>query len=179
MKKFSVVLMITMLVFCLGAIGRAKPALNRAPEQEKAQTQETAPVAQAIAASFEEAVNSIAGGDFVGGISLLLDITLLTGPEESLPEGFKDKIVQAKSEFAVNDLAAGGRNVREALKIWNPDAEVELTTGDESEAENPAPLARIFKGKIMSARDLMVEGDVKSAVTTILQALLMLSPAQD
>ena len=172
MRKWMI--LIVALVFVFGCGKREK---EEAAEAAAVSSETVAPVSQVIDGNFESAINSIAEGDISRGVGMLLDITLLTGPDSDLPEGFKDRIEQARTSYQANDMAAGGEYVREALKIWNPSGEEEDVSGD---VENmiPGPVAQIFRNKIIAARDLMKQGDAKTAVATILEALSLLSPAK-
>jgi len=174
MKKWMVVFTAAALVF-----GCAQGDTPEARKGTSPAAQENASVAQAAAGHFDEAISGIAGGDVVKGVSLLLEIILLSGPEESFPEGFKAKIEEAHADFGVGDFAAGGADIREALRIWDPAAEAEAKAAGEGESGNQAALAQIFKDKLMAARDQLAQGNAKAAVKGILQALLMLSPAPE
>ncbi|MBN2399447.1 MAG: hypothetical protein JXI33_03810 [Candidatus Aminicenantes bacterium] len=166
MKKWMVVFAMASLVFCCGQADAAEET-----------AQEQVPVAQAAAKYFDEALASIAGGDVGKGVNLLLEIILLSGPEESFPEGFKAKIEQTRADIGSGDYAAGGTGIRDALRIWDPAAEAEAKAAVKRESENQTPLGQIFKDKLTASRDLFVQGDRKAAVKGILQALLLLSPA--
>lgn len=174
MNKWMVVITAAALVF-----GCAQGDAPDARAGTSPAAQDPASVAQAAAGHFDEAIADIAGGDVVQGVNLLLEIILLTGPEESFPEGFKAKIEEAHADFGIGDFAAGGADIRQALKIWDPTAEAESKAAVETESENQAALAQIFKDKLTAARDLLAQGEAKAAVTGILQALLMLSPAPE
>jgi hypothetical protein len=175
MKKWMVLFVAAILIIGCGQ-GEKEDAVKaevKGPDQES-----VAPVAQTIAGNFEGAMSSIAAGEISKGIGMLLDITMLTGPETVLPEGFKDSIEKARAAYEANDMAAGGESVRSALKIWNPKSEGEETdVAGDAESSTPGPIAQIFKEKLTTAQNLMKEGDAKAAVSTILKALLLLSPA--
>lgn len=173
MKKWMVLIIAAVFVFGCGQGEKEETVMAdiKAPVQDN-----VAPVAQTIAGNFEGAMASIAQGEIGKGIGMLLDITLLTGPETDLPAGFKDSIEKARASYESNDMASGGDRIREALKIWSPAVEEEKMS-DSAETQSPAPIAQIFKDQLTKARDLMKEGDAKAAVSTILKALLLLSPA--
>jgi len=171
MKKWM--LFIVVLVFVFGC-GQGEK--EEAPEAEVVSKETVAPISQEIDGNFEGAMDSIAGGEIGRGIGMLLDITLLTGPVSDLPEGFKDRIEQARASYQADDMAAGGEHVRQALKIWNPSGVEEAVSGN-VETGMPGPVAQIFRDKILTARESMKQGDAKTAVATILEALLLLSPA--
>lgn len=166
MKKRLAVLSASWLVFCW-VPGHAAGAA----------AQEQTSLAQAVAGRFDEAIACISGGEMEKGVDLLLGIILISGPEESFPEGFKARIEAARADVASGDLSAGIEDMRKALTLWEPAAEAEFKAGSEGESGNRAPLGRIFKDKLTTAEDLLILGEAKAAVTGILQALLLLSPA--
>jgi hypothetical protein len=148
-----------------------------APGETASPQEAVAPVAETISGKFDAAMTSIAEGDIGRGAGSLLDITLLAGPEAELPEGFKDAIERARAAFAADEVAAGREHVGAALKIWDPEKEKATPAGG-AEAETPGPVSQLFRDKIVAARDLMARGEAKSAVTSILEALLLLAPAR-
>jgi hypothetical protein len=163
-------------IAALLALGCGQPEKGEAPEKVASPEGTVAPVAEMIGGKFEGALTSIAEGDIGSGVGMLLDITLLTGPEAGLPEGFKDAIERARAAFAANDMAGGRKQVVAALGIWNPERG-EDAAAPGPDTGTPGPLAQLVRDKIVAARDLMTRGDSKSSVTAILEALLLLSPA--
>jgi len=156
--------------------GRGGPE-SRAPESA-APEEAVPPVAVKVGAMFDEALTAISGGEIGRGAATLLDITLVTGPETERPAGFAEQIELARAGFASDDTAAGLDHVAAALKIWDPDRGEEFVApGSETEGA-PAPVAELFKDRITAAKGLMMEGDAKAGVASILEALLLLGPAR-
>ncbi len=172
MRKWPVLAIAGLLAFGCGPSDK-----EAAPEKVASPGETIAPLAEIIAEKFDGAMTSFAEGDIGRATGMLLDITLLVGPETDLPEGFKKEIEQSRGAYAANDLAAARGHIGTALKIWNPEkGGGEVAPGPDS--GTPGPLAQLLRDKLVAARDLMARGDAKSAVTTILEALLLLSPAR-
>jgi hypothetical protein len=151
-------------------------ARNSEVPGETASPQESvAPLAEKVGEMFDGAVEAIAEGDISRGVRTLLDITLMTGPEAGLPEGFKAEIDRAKEAFAENDTPGGREHIVAALKIWDPEKAEAAAVGN-VESGTPVPVAQAFKDKILAARDLMIRGEAKSAATAILEALQVIFP---
>ena len=158
------------------ALSCGQPQKGETPEKVASPGGTIASLSETISGKFDGALTSIAEGDIGSGLGMLLDITLLTGPEAGLPEGFKDAIERARAAYAADDMAGGREHVVAALGIWNPDRG-EDAAAPRQDTGTPGPLAQLFRDKIVAARDLMTQGDSKSAVTAILEALLLLGPA--
>jgi len=153
-----------------GTEGRT--AENAAPQEA------VAPVAAKVGEMFDEVVTAISGGDIGQGVETLLDITLMAGPESERPAGFAEEIDKARAVFSAGDMAVGLDHVRAALEIWDPERAGAVAAPGTDSGTTPAPVAQVFKDKITAARDLMAQGEAKSGVAAILEALLLLGPAR-
>ena len=175
MKQLLIILVAGLLIAACGD-GREETPQSGEPVEAGG---EITPVARTIAGSFDAAVERISLGDASGGVGLLLDIPLMTGPEQSLPAGFKQHIEQARTAFAANDRAAFAAALRAALLAWIPDWSEDRKPLPGGKNHEPAPLARVFLDRIHSARELMKKGEAEPAVTVLLEALLLIQPASE
>lgn len=173
MKQWLIVMVAGLLLTACGD-GHEKPSQSG----EAVEAGEVAPVARTIDGSFGAAIEHISLGDVSGGIGLLLDIPLMTGPEQSLPTGFKRHIELARTAYATNNRTGFAAELRAALRAWNP-GWLPQDRKPHSSGKNPppAPPARIFLDRVENARELMKNGEAEPAVTVLLEALLLVQPA--
>ena len=160
MKKWIWILLIVILlvfVFCKGE-----------EDQER-----IGPVALAVEENITDAVNLLKEDRASEGINLLLDIVLISRPENKAPSGFIDHIKSAKQSFQEGNLSEGGRFIHNALLIID-----QGRAGKEakSETEEIAPLAQIMEQKIMEAKEAFIQGDADKGSHLLLESILIIAP---
>ncbi len=175
MKKWIIVPAICLLLLSACSKGDSpEPA-----EEATAPAEESiGAVAAQIAANLDDAKASLSEGEIAKGLGMLLDVTLLTRPEDQLPEGFKETITSAREAFNRMDFAAGGESVAEAWQIWSSETGLSSETrAGEAEAERtPAPVAEGMSKLIDASKEDFKQGLANEGVAKILQALLLISP---
>lgn len=141
-------------------------------------------IAQQIATNIQSAQEELASGNVSEGAGLLLDAVLLTRSSERWPEGFEEKLADAKKQFQGSNLKDGVGSITEALELFKANTELleELDkqkpkqTGEAQTEEAPARIAEFIKNNLNSALEKFKEGDADRGVILILEALTIFAP---
>ena len=178
MKKW--IIASTIILFISTACNKGESpsasAEKAVPAETSAQEKIGALAAQ-IAANLEDAKSFISRGEISQGLSRLLDVVLLTRPDEALPSGYKERIESARESFDRQDLAAGGDDVAAALALWRVDSGLPAPPqSDGADTGTPGPLAEIFATMLDESKALFEQGQADQGVAKILEALLLLAP---
>jgi hypothetical protein len=117
------------------------------------------------------------------GIEFLIDGILLVKPSQYWPEGFLDALESAKEKFKDGNFVGGDQFVSEAFSMIQPQ---KMTSGegktvpeDDSQIQiekKPAPLAKLLREKIISAKEKFRKSDADGGIVLILEALKLLAP---
>ena len=174
MKKWLWILVLIILVFLLCCQKQNKEETTLI--KQKQEKEEIVPVSQEVKNMLLSAMDRLKEGKLAEGAGSLLEAVLLTKPNEYMPEGFEDKIIEAKSHFQEGAVKKGVESVSKALELINPEEEKQIDVEDVQMEEEPAPIAEIVKNKILSAIEQFKEGNSSEGVVLVLEALQLFSP---
>ena len=158
MKKWILILAAMLLILPFGI--------------ETRDLQDVPPVAQQIAGKIQLAIQNYKEDKVPEGATLLCDVILMTRPRTLWPEGFAETVDSAKSMFRKGQFSEGVADIKQAIKIFQPEQSTSSGEGDGQVAN----LARVILNKIESALEKFKAGEADRAVLLILESLALLAP---
>lgn len=184
MKKWIWIPILIIIILLLGCQKQDKEeSTSLDPSKEK---EEIYPVAQEVQAKILASLDNLEQGNVAQGAGLLLEAVLLTRPSEDMPPGFEDKIKEAKEQFQRGNFKEGVELVSGARLLIKPETDMlekkekEYLGAEQAlEKDEIAPIAEIFRNKILAAQDQFKKGSADEGVLLILEALQLLAPRPD